>query len=56
MMTQIPWNPTDEQMNLEIAPAYEEIRERLWKMQATTCCSDSYIRVLLEFISSDYSA
>lgn len=54
-MTNNAWQPTDEQMNLEIAPAYEEIRERLRKMQVTTGCPDSYIKVLLEFITTYYS-
>ena len=48
------WQPTDEQMQLEIAPAYEEVRDRLQKLQAATGCPDSYIRVLLEFIASSY--
>jgi hypothetical protein len=55
-MRNTTWQPTDEQMNFEIAPAYEEIREQLRKMQATTGCPDSYIRVLLEFIASDYAS
>lgn len=49
------WHPTDEQMCVEIAPAYEAIREQIRKLQATTGCPDSYIQVLLEFIASDYA-
>jgi hypothetical protein len=50
------WHPTDEQMCVEIAPAYEAIREQIRKLQATTCCPDSYIQVLLVFIASDYAS
>jgi hypothetical protein len=50
------WHPTDEQMCVEIAPAYEAIREQIRKLQATTGCPDSYIQVLLEFIASDYAS
>ena len=50
------WHPTDEQMCVEIAPAYEAIREQIRKLQATTGCPDSYIQVLLVFIASDYAS
>jgi len=50
------WHLTDEQMCFEIAPAYEAIREQIRKLQATTGCPDSYIKVLLEFIASDYAS
>ena len=58
LMTNITtsWQPTDEQMRFEIAPAYEQIHEQIRKMQATTGCPDSYIRVLLEFIASNYAS
>lgn len=53
-MMSTSWQPSDEQMNIEIAPAYEEIRDRIRKLQAVTGCPDTYITVLLEFIAADY--
>ncbi|WP_216915955.1 MULTISPECIES: hypothetical protein [unclassified Synechococcus] len=57
-MTTTParWQPTDDQLNFEIAPAYTEIMDQLRDLKGSLGCPDSFIReFLVEWLGDEFS-
>jgi hypothetical protein len=50
------FKPTDDQINFEIYPLMQSIREELQELQNSTDCPGSYIEGMLENISYNFQA
>ena len=46
-----PFEFTDDQMNFEVGPVYEDIKEQLRELKASTGCPDSSLKEMLKAIA-----